>query len=252
MAYTVILVDDEPLCLRGMVSSFKWSQYGFEIVYKTTNQETALEMIKELDPDVVCTDMRMPKISGIDLIKAARAMNAKAKFIIVSGFEDFEKACEAIRYNAFRYCLKPIDREEADDVLRELKQILDQEHPEQSESQNTAKEEIPVSIQNQKFQKMVQYIDAHYKDSFNLEELAKKFDLNASFASRLFSQHFSMGFSQYVNKIRTAHAAELLVSTKISVEEIGLAVGYRDTAYFSKVFKKYYGEAPYAWRCRNQ
>ena len=82
------------------------------------------------------------------------------------------------------------------------------------------------------------------------DELAEKFEINASFASRLFSQYFSMGYSQYLNEVRLKNAAELLQKTRISIEEVSYAVGFKDSAYFSRVFKKYYGDTPYAYRCR--
>ena len=181
--YTVILVDDQPLCLRGMENGFNWKKYGFEIVQKTTNPKRALELIRELNPDVVCTDMRMPDISGIELVKAATILKVKARFIIVSGYEDFDKACEAVQYNVFRYCLKPIDKQAADSILEELKLVLDEEnsckrHPERAISKNSFE-----TIHNLKFRKMVMYINENYKDSLSLDELAEKFEINASFAS---------------------------------------------------------------------
>ena len=248
--YTVILVDDQPLCLRGMESGFNWKKYGFEIVHKTTNPERALEMIKELNPDVVCTDMRMPNISGIELIRAAAILKMKAKFIIVSGYEDFDKACEAVQYHAFRYCLKPIDRQNADSILEELKLVLDEENTVRNHAEGTISEKSFDTIHNLKFRKMVTYINENYKDSLSLDELAEKFEINASFASRLFSQYFSMGYSQYLNEVRLKNAAELLQKTRISIEEVSYAVGFKDSAYFSRVFKKYYGDTPYAYRCR--
>ena len=248
--YTVILVDDQPLCLKGMESGFNWAKYGFEIVYKTTNQEVALEMIKELDPDVVCTDMRMPKIFGMELIKAARAMNAKAEFIIVSGYEDFNQACEAIRYNVFRYCLKPLDKKNTDSILIDLKAVLDAKNKQEEKIDDAAGKGQIDDVRNYKFKKMLLYIEEHYAETMSLEELAKRFEINASFASRLFSQNFDMGYSQYLTSLRLKKAAELLRTTRISIQKISYVVGFNDSAYFSRIFKKYYGETPYEYRCK--
>ena len=248
--YTVILVDDQPLCLKGMESGFDWKKYGFEVAYKTTSPKVALEMIRELDPDVVCTDMRMPCISGMELIKAAKAMNAKAKFIIVSGYEDFEKACEAIQYNVFRYCLKPIDKRSTESILAELKAALDSQN-QRWEQPERAAEACPANdVHNHKFRKLLLYMEQHYMDALSLDELAKKFEINASFASRLFSQYFEMGYSQYLTTLRLKNATDLLKNTKIPIEEVSYVVGFNDPAYFSRTFKKYYGETPYAYRCR--
>ncbi len=256
--YTVILVDDQPLCLKGMEIGFDWGKYGFEIVYKTTNQEVALEMIKELNPDVVCTDMRMPQISGIELIKAARAMNAKAEFIIVSGYEDFKEACEAIRYNAFRYCLKPLDKDNTGSILMELKEVLDAKRQQKERKEEAFRSVQQAGIQqirtedvhNYKFKKMLQYIDEHYAETMSLAELANKFEINASFASRLFSQYFGMGYSQYLTNLRLQKAAKLLQTTRIPLQAVAYTVGFNDYAYFSRTFKRYYGESPYDYRCR--
>lgn len=250
--YTVILVDDQPLCLKGMESGFAWKSYGFEIVYKTTNQEIALEMIKELDPDVVCTDMRMPQISGIELIKAAKAMNAKAEFIILSGYEDFDRACEAIQYHVFRYCLKPLDKKIADNVLMELKGFLDAKNRQEDTGEAGAQIQPLEEIRNPKFKKMLGFIEEHYAETMSLEELARDFEINPSFASRLFSQYFEMGYSQYLTTLRLRKAAELLKSTRISIQQVSYAVGYNDSAYFSRIFKKYYGDTPYEYRCKER
>lgn len=258
--YTVILVDDQPLCLKGMETGFDWGKYGFEIVYKTTNQEVALEMIKELNPDVVCTDMRMPQISGIELIKAARAMNAKAEFIIVSGYEDFKEACEAIRYNAFRYCLKPLDKSNTDSILQELKEVLDDKHRQKERQEEALRSVQQTGIQqtttedvrNYKFKKLLLYIEKHYAETMSLAELADKFEINASFASRLFSQYFGMGYSQYLTNLRLQKAAELLQTTRIPLQTVAYTVGFNDYAYFSRTFKRYYGESPYDYRCREK
>lgn len=249
--YTVILVDDQPLCLRGMESSFDWKKYGFEVIYKTTNPETALEMIKELNPDVVCTDMRMPYISGIDLVKAAKILDIKAKFVIISGYEDFKMACEAIQYNVFRYCLKPINRQNTESILGELKNVLDAENsPENQSGEDGVSIQTEKDIYNPKFQKIVLYINEHYMEDMTLGELAEKFRINVSFASRLFSQRFGEGYSQYLNSIRLRKAAELLASTTVPIAEIAYAVGFKDPAYFDRVFKKKYGETPYVYRAR--
>ena len=250
--YSVILVDDQPLCLRGMETGFQWKKNGFEVVFKTTNQQVALEMIAQLNPDVVCTDMRMPQISGIELMKAARIMNVKAKFIIVSGYRDFEAACEAVRYNAFWYCLKPIDIEKTDEILEKLRNVLDSEQngtvSEHVKSEFVGEDLDNFAIPNAKFRKMVKYINEHYREDLNLEDLAEMFDINASFASRLFSQHFNMGYTKYLSQLRMVRAQRLLRETDVSIEEISYAVGFKDQAYFCRVFKKYCGETPYAYR----
>jgi len=234
-----------------MEYDFEWEKYGFEIIFKTTNQDFALEKIKQLNPDVICTDMRMPRISGIELIKAAKAMNEDVECIIVSGYEDFQKACEAIQYKVIRYCLKPLDREKTSEILLELKMLLDEKHACNSSPSIYTPEENAVYLPNIKFRNMQAYISSHFKDPLSLEELSEMFEINASFASRLFTQYYKIGYSQYLANLRLRKASELLKSTSISIDKISFLVGFNDSAYFSRLFKKHYLETPYNYRFHN-
>jgi CheY-like chemotaxis protein len=81
--FRVLLVDDEPWDLLGMEKGFPWSETGFSVIGQTTNPVEALDIILKEVPDVIFTDIRMPEISGIELIKKARENNIKSEFIIV-------------------------------------------------------------------------------------------------------------------------------------------------------------------------
>lgn len=118
--FKVVLVDDEPWALLGMVNSFEWGQWGFEVIAKTTDPEEAAEIIRREKPDVVFTDICMQEHSGIDLIKAARADGQDTEFVIVSGYGEFSYAQDAIRYGTFYYMLKPIDLAEAEKLIEKL------------------------------------------------------------------------------------------------------------------------------------
>jgi two-component system, response regulator YesN len=123
--YRLLIVDDEPWTLIGISKSFKWRERGFEVVGKMTNPVEASEFIINEKPDVVFTDIRMPVMSGLDLMKNARLNNVDTEFIIISGFGEFYYAQEALRLGAFDYLLKPADLEECDKLLKRLKLRLD-------------------------------------------------------------------------------------------------------------------------------
>ncbi|KRE96679.1 AraC family transcriptional regulator [Paenibacillus sp. Soil766] len=116
----VIIVDDEPWAIKGIRSAFNWSQYGFEITGQFTSVHKAFEYICEESPDLVFTDIRMPEISGLDLIKMTKDKGLDVEFVIVSGFAEFAYAQEALRYGALDYCLKPLDIELADPLIEKL------------------------------------------------------------------------------------------------------------------------------------
>ncbi|WP_028611551.1 response regulator transcription factor [Paenibacillus harenae] len=118
--YSMIIVDDEPWAIRGIRNAFNWNKYGFEITGQFTSAQKAFEFICEKRPDLVFTDIRMPEISGLDLIRMTKEKELDVDFIVVSGFAEFEYAREALRYGALDYCLKPIDIEMADPLLDKL------------------------------------------------------------------------------------------------------------------------------------
>lgn len=125
MAYRVMLVDDEPWILQGLCESFPWEKYDMHVAGSYTKASLALEAILEQKPDAVFTDIRMPGISGIELMHALRDSGLDTEIVIISGFSQFEYAREAIRVGAFDYCLKPIDEEMTDSLLSRLKVKLD-------------------------------------------------------------------------------------------------------------------------------
>lgn len=126
--YRVLLIDDEPWALEGIRRTFQWERSGFEVIAATTKASEALDVIFKQAPDVVFTDIRMPKISGIEMIQKVRELEMNTEFVIVSGFSDFSYAQEAIRQGAFDYCLKPLKSDYAHNLLKRLFQHLEKKN----------------------------------------------------------------------------------------------------------------------------
>jgi two-component system response regulator YesN len=122
--YRLIFVDDEPWALSGMEDIVDWKEYGFEICRSCTSAKEALEAIEACKPDAVFTDIRMPDMSGIDLVKRAKQDGLSFEFVIISAYSDFEVARKAITYGAFSYLLKPLNIKEVKEVASLLHQKL--------------------------------------------------------------------------------------------------------------------------------
>lgn len=125
--YKVILVDDEPIILRSLKVAIPWEELGLEIVGEAKNGEAALQVIRETSPHIIISDIRMPVIDGITLMKEVLTRNSKLVFIFISGYGEFEYAREALRLGAFDYLLKPIDHDELTGMLTRAKARLDQQ-----------------------------------------------------------------------------------------------------------------------------
>jgi two-component system, response regulator YesN len=120
----VILVDDEIYVRKGLRSLIDWEDCGFEVIEEASNGQQALSMIRELRPDLVVTDIRMPVLDGLELIKKATEEGLPSKFIIISGYSDFKYAQSAVRFGVHDFILKPIDKDEMEETLKILSKSL--------------------------------------------------------------------------------------------------------------------------------
>ena len=166
---TVFIADDELIIRQGLKCIIEWEDYGFEIIGEASNGEDALHFIAKHNPDVVMMDIRMPGMTGIDVVKGIRQNGYKGKIIIVSGYSDFKYAQAAIRYGVEYYLTKPIDEQELSETVQEIRQLLHQE----------AKQRNAHNHYRKKAHRMILYdifAGKEHIDSIDLAEL----NLNAS------------------------------------------------------------------------
>jgi len=123
--YKILLADDEAIIREGIKTLFNWEDIGYEICGEATNGDQTLAMIRSLNPDVVLLDIRMPKMTGIDVIATARSEGFEGFVIILSGYSDFRYAQEAIRFRASDYLTKPVDEDKLEEILKRIKSTLD-------------------------------------------------------------------------------------------------------------------------------
>lgn len=110
--YKVLIVDDEPLILEGLPNLINWEEHNLEIAGQASNGLEALEIIKSIDIDILITDIRMPKTDGLELLTLTKEMKKNVKFIVLSGYNDFEYVKAAAKLGIENYLLKPVDDKE--------------------------------------------------------------------------------------------------------------------------------------------
>ncbi|WP_068783975.1 response regulator transcription factor [Paenibacillus phocaensis] len=124
----VLLVDDEPWVLEGLRTMVDWEKHGFQVCGEALDGPEALAKMQELRPDLVVTDIHMPVISGLELIERSKRLFGKPpKFVILSGYDDFNYALTAMRQRVAEYLLKPIDEDEFGAILDRLGQAIAEE-----------------------------------------------------------------------------------------------------------------------------
>jgi Response regulator containing CheY-like receiver domain and AraC-type DNA-binding domain len=118
--YQAVIVDDEPFIVDGLVNALNWEGYDFEIAYTATNPVNALEYIQTNSVHLLITDISMPELDGLQLIKQAKEINPLLSVIVLSAYDNFEYVRTALRHGAENYLLKPIDSDELSEAVSQI------------------------------------------------------------------------------------------------------------------------------------
>ena len=126
--FQVLLVDDKEAIVDGLEIIIDWESYGYEIAAKATSAKAAIDIVSKQKIDLVITDIRMPEMSGLDMINEMKDISKNIKFILLSGYTEFEYAKFAIDKNISGYILKPIDEDELIGLLKKIKTEFEKEN----------------------------------------------------------------------------------------------------------------------------
>ncbi len=129
--YKLLLVDDEREILNGFTEVIPFEKLGFTVVGQAENGLEGVRLSETLDPDLIITDIRMPLMDGLTMCREIHRLSPVAHFIILTGYDDFEYARQAMSFKSMDYLLKPISSTEMIGVLKETRQKLDDEVAEQ-------------------------------------------------------------------------------------------------------------------------
>ena len=154
----VFLAEDETLIREGLRDNIPWEQYGYRFVGEAADGEMALPLIRKTKPDVLITEIKMPFMDGLSLSRIVREELPRTKIIIISGYDDFEYAREAISIGVDQYLLKPVTRMNLRKVLQELKEKIEQD---------AEQEDYQTMLQNE----MHEYVAPPIIGSFNRYEV---------------------------------------------------------------------------------
>lgn len=239
----IMIVDDEPKIRRGMKTLLE-EQDGFEVVGIYDNAMSSLSDMAEKQPNVLITDIKMPEYSGLDLIEKIREKDKNLYIIILSGYGSFKYAQRAIRSGVYRYLTKPTNPRELISVLREIELKIEGGNRTVSKSE----ENESVEVGNLLIRKALDYIELHYAEKIGLKTLSDALYISPNYFSDLFRRHMKVKFSDFLIEYRLKKACILLKKPEYKVSEISEMVGFRDSTYFSTVFKKTYNLTPLEYK----
>ena len=238
--FNVYIADDEVWIILGLKKLLEKLDIDAFVIGTANNGLTALEEIKEFKPEVVFADIRMPGLSGLELLTEIPKVSPDTKVIIISGYAEFAYAQEAVQHHAFDYLLKPIKEEDLSRTMSAFLNDRDSGGQEDDEKQAPAYDRMIDNV--------ISDIREHYLEDISLTSLSAKYNTSMSHLSKMIKETLKMNFSDYIAILRIQRVKELLRDDRMSIQEIAEIVGYNDYFYFTKVFKKVEGMSPSKYR----
>ena len=236
----VVIADDEPFVREGLKSLIDWEKIGVRLVGDFENGKDLIDNLPVLLPDIVITDIQMPSVSGLQIAKYISENYKNVIVILLTAYSKFQYAKEAIEYGVKHYVVK-------NDLLDELPLILEKIVSENAESENQSDlNNNDANIENCAYviQDIEKYIEENLDKKLSLTDIAESIHMNKSYISRMFKEKAGENLFDYINKRKIEKAKQLIKNNELRMYEVALNVGMEDTAYFSRVFKKYEGISP--------
>ncbi|TCL74290.1 two-component system response regulator YesN [Hydrogenispora ethanolica] len=254
--YQVMIVDDEPSALDELALYINRVGPEFHVTAKAQGAEDALFSLEMTSPDLVITDIRMPVTDGLTLLQQIRETGWEGFAAIVTGYEDFSYAQQAMRLGVFEYILKPVFSDDIQALLQRTKQLLDNEQM----KKDKLRDEIQAELYHQSLEgngdchipsylgQAKAFIKEHFAEPLSLSKIAKQVAVNPAYLSYSFTKYCGQNFLEYLTQYRIAKAKELLIQTSFQIQEVAHQIGYTDISYFTRVFRRETGLTPGGFR----
>jgi two-component system response regulator YesN len=252
----VVVIEDENLVRKGLILTTPWEELGCEVIGEAVNGVAGLRLVKQSQPDIVITDIRMPGLNGLRMIERLRKIS-RAEFIIISGYSEFEYAQQAVSLGVKDYLLKPIHPEKLHQVIRRVVQeVRKQKNLQKLQDGLDSIQESRVMLfkeyllhdevdsKEHYVRAAIDYIKGRYQQNINIAAVAEHLQISKSYLFRIFKAETHYTFIEYLTYFRIKKAIELLKNKTVKIYEIAGLVGYQDYRYFSAIFKRYVGINP--------
>ena len=244
----VIIADDEQIILDGLSTCIDWSQLGLTLAGRATDGMEALELVRRHCPEIVVTDIKMPIIDGLELIRQVQAIQPETVFVILSAYSQFEIAQEAMRNGVRYYVLKPLSPSRITSVLRDaIAHYRDSYSVGRGAAENgdPEYEAIESRVKHPAIRRVLHYVSRRYHDpDLKLSQVAADVAyMNPDYLSRLFRREAGVNFTRFVTTHRIGHVKRILYERPDALsQELAAAAGFgANVGYFCEVFHRVTG-----------
>ena len=276
-----LLIADDEMLERAVLYKTLHKNLGERcVIFQAENGREALEIYEEHDIQVAILDIEMPGGNGIEAAERIRKKDKDCCIIFLTAFDEFAYARKAITVRALDYLLKPYEERElmivVEEAIRLAEEVQKQNIEKYREERGAAGENSAIwpsegkrieenpeeishllmeeteELENSRLsgvrEMITRYIHENYMYDISMQELARTMNYSEAYFCKLFKQCFGQNFISYLTDYRVEEAKRRLEEPTANIKEIGKAVGYGDSNYFTKVFRRVTGISPTEYR----
>lgn len=284
----LLIADDEVIERKVLYKTLQKNVGDQCVIFQAENGRQALRVYEEEKIQIAILDIEMPGINGIEAAQKIREKDKECCIIFLTAFDEFSYAKKAITVRALDYLLKPYDEQELMLVVEEAMRLAAEYQANRQEAGYQAnrpasgyqasrpaaghqasqpagpgqKNELPETglpvgddmedggqVRLSKVTEIIShYIETNYMYDISMQDLARHMNYSEAYFCKLFKQCFNKNFTSYLTEYRVVEAKRMLAMPTVNVKDIGRAVGYSDSNYFAKVFKRITGQSPTEYR----
>ncbi len=268
-----ILIAEDELIERMVLKKTLVKRFGSQCeVLEAENGKRALEIFRSTDIHIVILDIEMPGMNGVQAAEIMRKEKSGFCIIFLTAYDKFEYAKKAIAVRAMEYLLKPYSEKELVSVVEEAirlsqkyERIQADENGGEAEDQDMDLmegnnpvydgegeliEEVSPNRLNVLVSMVEEYICENYMEDISMQDAARAVNYSEAYFCKMFKQQFGQNFTSYLTEYRIEEAKKLLRQPTVSVKEVGVRVGYPDSNYFARVFRRMTGVSPSEYRMK--
>lgn len=240
----ILIVEDETNIREGITSILNTNLNIPFRLKSCADSAQALSVSEIFYPDLVITDIVMPDMTGLELIRRMKSKDLCTNFIILSGHDNFSYARQAIRFGVLDYLLKPLDKEE---LLENIHRIYENLHNDPSQKQMSRpftdlayfQWDPDISSMPSSLQRIMNYVKKNYMKDISLQTISEELFFHTSYISSLINKYTDHSFTYLLDYIRIRKAAELLLNEPdMSIAEVSDLVGYTNERRLYASFQK--------------